>query len=93
MIAAMMASASSPKYLRPQKAAAEEILQAAAGTKRPEFWLHYGYKNTSPKSRSPTRNQGNQRAPDNNGLKGRLVELIWIEPTAHRASSSGRRLT
>jgi hypothetical protein len=66
-------------------------LQAAAGTKRPEFWLHCGYKSTSPKSRSPTRNQGNQRAPDNKGLKGRLVELIWIEPTAYRASSSGRR--
>ena len=46
-----------------------------------------------PEEPSPTRNQGNQRAPDNKGLKGRLVELIWIEPTAYRASSRGRRLT
>jgi hypothetical protein len=34
----------------PQKTAAEEVLQAAAGTKRPEFWLHSGYKKRQPEA-------------------------------------------
>ena len=42
------------------------------------YWLQNG----SAQSRLPAPNQGNQRARDNKGLKGRFVELIGIEPTA-----------
>jgi hypothetical protein len=40
--------ATTAKHLRPQKAAAEEVLQAAAGAERPEFWRHPGYKKATP---------------------------------------------
>ncbi len=35
------------KYMRPQKAAAEEVLRAAAASGREEFWLHSGYTKKS----------------------------------------------
>jgi integrase len=39
------------KYMRPQKAAAEEVIQAAAVAGKPEFWLHSGYINPNAKQR------------------------------------------
>jgi hypothetical protein len=60
-------------------------LQAAAGTKRPEFWLHSGYKKRQPEAPVADAKSGQPRALDNKGLKGLFVELIGIEPTASRA--------
>ncbi|MGA9656597.1 MAG: tyrosine-type recombinase/integrase, partial [Polyangia bacterium] len=34
--------ATTARYMRPQKAAAEDVLQAAAAAGQPEFWLHSG---------------------------------------------------
>jgi hypothetical protein len=72
------------KYMRPQKAAAEEVLQAAAGAGKPEFWLHSGYKNPNAKQRNPAPNLGNKKARVSRGLDDSFVELIGIEPTASR---------
>jgi integrase len=72
------------KYMRPQKAAAEEVLQAAAAAGKPELWRHTGYKNANAKRRISARNRGNKKAPDSRGFRERIVELIGIEPTASR---------
>ena len=34
--------ATTARYMRPQKAAAEDVLQAASAAGKPEFWLHSG---------------------------------------------------
>ena len=75
--------------MRPQKAAAEEVLQAAAGAGKPELWRHTGYKNSSARRQIAPRNQGNKKAPDSRGLKGDFVELMGIEPTASRVRWRG----
>jgi integrase len=72
------------KYMRPQKAAAEEVLQAAAAAGKPEFWLHTGCKNGNAKQRILGRKKSNKKAPDSRGFRERNVELIGIEPTASR---------
>jgi len=72
------------KYMRPQKAAAEEVLQAAAAAGKPELWRHTGYKTGNAKRRVSARNQGNKKAPDSRGFRERNVELMGIEPTASR---------
>jgi integrase len=41
--------ATTARYMRPQKAAAEDVLQAAAGAGKPEFWLHSGCGGTAAK--------------------------------------------
>jgi len=72
------------KYMRPQKAAAEEVLQAAANAGKPEFRLHTGYKNANAKQRNLVRNPDNKKAPVSRGLNDSDVELMGIEPTASR---------
>jgi integrase len=60
------------KYMRPQKAAAEEVLRAAAGLERGALWRHTG---DTPKNRngSPSEN-----------VNDSAVELNGIEPSASR---------
>jgi integrase len=41
--------ATTARYMRPQKAAAEDVLQAAAAAGQPEFWLHSGCGTTAAK--------------------------------------------
>jgi hypothetical protein len=60
------------KYMKPQQAAAEEVIQAAAGGAKPEFWRHTGYKTDRPKRRRTSRDQGNKKAPENRGFDGSL---------------------
>jgi hypothetical protein len=70
--------------MRPQKAAAEEVLQAAANSGRPEFWRHTGDKNGNAKRRISARKQGIKRALVSKGFDAFSVELMGIEPTASR---------
>jgi hypothetical protein len=72
------------KYMRPQQAAAEEVLQAAATAGRPEFWRHSGDKISRPNRRIAARNLGSKKAPENRGFDDFFVELMGIEPTASR---------
>ncbi len=77
-------SSTTAKYMRPQKAAAEEVLQAAAAAGKPELWRHTGYKTGNAKRQIAARNQGIKKAPDSRGFDDRNVELMGIEPTASR---------
>jgi hypothetical protein len=83
-LAAHRQPSTTAKYMRPQKAAAEEVLQAAAVAGKHELWRHTGYKNRSAKRQIASRNQGNKKATDSSGFNGFFVELMGIEPTASR---------
>jgi integrase len=52
--------ATTARYMRPQKAAAEDVLQAAAAAGQPEFWLHSGCGATAAK-RHPAALAGKQK--------------------------------
>jgi len=76
--------ATTAKYMRPQKAAAEEVLRAAAAAGRPEFWLHSGYKKGGEKQDETAARKVTEKATDVSVLGDHLVELMGIEPTASR---------
>jgi hypothetical protein len=78
------------KYMRPQRAAAEDVLQAAAAAGRKEMWQHSGRAKATqkPRFRKPL-----SAAPQTTENKDEFppvpVELIGIEPTASRVRWHG----
>jgi integrase len=72
------------KYMRPQRAAAEEVLRAAAVAGDPELWRYSGGKSPGEKRDKTATRKVTQRTTDFSGLGDQIVELMGIEPTASR---------
>jgi hypothetical protein len=69
--------------MRPQKAAAEEVLQAAAVAGKPEFWLHTGYMKGTAKrhsTKSPKKEKPRTAGNDSGfqAVRGRGLEPLWL---------------
>ncbi|MGO9663964.1 MAG: tyrosine-type recombinase/integrase, partial [Polyangia bacterium] len=89
--------ATTARYMRPQKAAAEDVLQAAAGAGKPEFWLHSGcggaaaerHPGASLKNRRPrtTRNHLGFRP-----VRGGGLEPPWLLTASTSIHSESRNL-
>jgi integrase len=75
--------ATTARYMRPQKAAAEEVLQAAAAAGNPELWLHTGYTKGSAKrhsSKSPPKEKPRTIGNDSGfrSVRGGGIEPPWL---------------
>ena len=75
--------ATTARYMRPQKAAAEEVLQAAADAGNAEFWLHSGCGDNAAKRHSePRRIKRKPRTAGNDsgfrGVRGGGIEPPWL---------------
>jgi hypothetical protein len=76
------------KYMRPQRAAAEEVLRAAAVAGDPELWRYPGGKSPGEKRDKTATRKVTEKATDVSGLGDHLVELMGIEHTASRVRFS-----
>jgi hypothetical protein len=75
--------ATTARYMRPQKAAAEEVLQAAAAAGKPELRLHTGYTKGSAKrhsAKSPQKEKPRTIGNDSGfrGVRGGGIEPPWL---------------
>ena len=73
------------KYLRPQRAAAEDVLAAVADSRSREFWLHTGYAKPDEGSGNAKPDKRVEESRENAAVSDPVpVELMGIEPTASR---------